>query len=124
MVKAVVIRTDNMMSIVELNSWDLQEKEEAIGAGCIEAITPKYVTFYDKPLVFFVDDDGHAKGLPINMAGSILYGTTVHGHPIVGDILFGYKNGPDILPIEEPEELAEQLKNIFPFLREEKRAQI
>lgn len=34
-----------------------------------------------------VDEDGHAKGLPINARASLLYGTHKHGVPILGDVL-------------------------------------
>lgn len=34
-----------------------------------------------------VDEDGHAKALPINPRASMLYGVTRHGVPIVGDAL-------------------------------------
>ena len=38
-----------------------------------------------------IDESGLSKRLPMNPLGSWLYQTDIHGHPIVGDLLF-FKN--------------------------------
>ena len=58
-----------------------------------------------------VNDEGLRKKLPLNRAGSLLYGTQFHGSPIVGDIVImadGWTpEGRDIVGITE--ELAEKV---------------
>ena len=39
-------------------------------------------------VVMLVDEEGLMKYLPVNEFGSWLYGTDIHGNPIVGDVLF------------------------------------
>lgn len=41
-----------------------------------------------------------------------------HGTPIVGDIIFGLQNGPDILPLADAELVKFFLKDHFPLLEE------
>lgn len=36
-------------------------------------------------IVMLIDEEGLLKGLPMNSAASVLYGTHVHSQPIVGD---------------------------------------
>ena len=47
------------------------------------------------------------KNLPINVMGSLWYGTLDHGQPIVGNIVvmkLGYRDGePDIIGLEDSE---------------------
>lgn len=42
---------------------------------------------YEANAVMVVADNGHALDLPVNSIGSFLYGTQIHGHWIVGDVL-------------------------------------
>ncbi len=48
-----------------------------------------------------VNEEGLLQGLPLNLIGSILYGTPQHGQPIVGNVIFlkeGYHGGePDVV---------------------------
>lgn len=39
------------------------------------------------PYCMIVNEDGISQGLPVNLFGCFLYGSHVHGNPIVGDIL-------------------------------------
>lgn len=61
---------------------------EAIGADCLDTVTLR-IPGLRSPLVMFVDDDGHARGLPRNERATELYlarcrpGAT---HFIVGDV--------------------------------------
>lgn len=59
------------------------------------------------PLMMLVNEEGLLEGLPMNTIGSILYGTQIHGQPIVGNIVImkeGWVNGePDIVGLEEPD---------------------
>lgn len=67
--------------------YTLDELREAIGQpGCtIEPVYPRA----NPDIVFFCDEDGHAKGLPFNYQGTRLYNGIagmINAHPVVGDI--------------------------------------
>lgn len=59
----------------------LADLQAAVG-GYIEVVWPRG---YD--LVLVVDEEGLLKGRPLNPMGCALYGTLIHGHPIVGPVL-------------------------------------
>ena len=55
----------------------------------------------ERPYCMVVNEEGLLLGLPLNLIGSILYGTPQHGQPIVGNVIFlknGYYCGePDVV---------------------------
>lgn len=84
----------------------------AVVGGCIEIVHPQGLK---PPYCMIVNDEGLLKKLPLNRAGSLLYGTQFHGSPIVGDIVIMAEGwtpeGPDIIGI--PEERAEKVAQEF-----------
>ncbi len=55
----------------------------------------------ERPYCMMVNEEGLLHGLPMNLIGSILYGTPQHGQPIVGDVIFlkegCYGGEPDVV---------------------------
>lgn len=100
--KMLVITTDNVMSIRDYNG-DYREIGEIVG-GYIEIVRPRRLP---QPFCMVVNEEGMLLNLPVNMAGSLLYGTDTHGYPIYGDIAIlqeGIIDGePDIIGILEEE---------------------
>lgn len=119
MVKAVKITTDNRISVVELPAWSLEAKEKEIGADCTETVKTQIMyDLFGGMVVMIVDESGSLKNLPINPVASFLYGVQYHGYPILGDVLFGKQDGPDIIPHENPELLKFFLKDHFKVLQD------
>ena len=70
--------------------------------GWIEIVHPKGLS---RPLCFVCNEEGLMRDLPMNAFGSILYGTHVHGHPIVGNIVVTREgmteDGPDLVGLTD-----------------------
>ena len=81
--KGVVITTGDEASVRDF-STPLHESLGAVVGGCIEIVHPQGLK---PPYCMIVNDEGLLKKLPLNRAGSLLYGTQFHGSPIVGDIV-------------------------------------
>ena len=111
--KIIKITTDNEITVHEYpeGSSCLEENmvlRELIGTSCdsYEHVMPKRLyqnlggsnRVCDIPgncVNMLVDEEGLWKNLPINIIGSWLYESDLHGHPIVGNILIAgevYKN--------------------------------
>lgn len=119
MVKTVKITTDNKISVEELPNWSLGSWGKAIGADCTETVKTQIMyDLFREPVVMSVDESGLVKNREVNAVGSFLYGIQNHGTPIVGDIIFGLQNGPDILPLADAELVKFFLKDHFPLLEE------
>ena len=124
MVKTVKITTDNKISVEELPNWSLGSWEKAIGADCTETVKTQIMyDLFREPVVMIVDESGLVKNREVNAVGSFLYGIQNHGTPIVGDIIFGLQNGPDILPLADAELVKFFLKDHFPLLEEVQKLQ-
>ena len=102
--KVIVITTDNTISIKELevkNGLILDGLQKIVG-GYIENVRPMNL---EHPLMFVCNEDGLLRELPVNLVGSLLYGTPQHGNPIVGDIAIvqqGWRDGePDIVGLPD-----------------------
>ena len=81
--KGIVITTENKMKVVEFE----EPLYKTIGAavdGWIEVVHPRGLA---DPFCMVVNDEGLLKQLPLNTLGCILYGTAIHGSPIVGDVV-------------------------------------
>ena len=111
--KAIVITTDNTISIREFSA-PLHESMGAAVGGMIELVNPIGLL---RPYCMIVNEEGLILDLPRNRMGSLLYGTHFHGCPIVGDIVIaktGFTtSGPDFVPFEEDE-----LEHLYKLLKD------
>lgn len=88
--ETIKITTDGRLSVIDVNFDDYRDIQKAVGCDCFETVkTQRLFDFFDGPMLFFVDESGLLKKLPVNIVGSYFYGTGSHGYPIVGDIVFG-----------------------------------
>ena len=99
----LVITTDNEMSKIEYDAPHYDIIKKAVG-GWYERVHPVGLR---PPFCMMVNEEGLMLNLPVNNAGSYLYGTYSHGSPIVGDIVLlkdGYYGGePDVVGMTEDE---------------------
>lgn len=86
--KALVITTKDTAYISDFLPPMSQTAEEVIG-DWVELVRPKGIPGY----LMLVDENGLLKELPMNLAGSLFYGTQFHGSPIVGDIVIVKEQG-------------------------------
>lgn len=97
------ITTENEMSLVEYDPPHYKILNDAVG-GWYENVHPMRL---EKPYFMMVNEEGYLHDLPLNLLGSILYGSDEHGYPILGDIVIvkeGYYNdGPDAVGMDEDE---------------------
>lgn len=119
MVKTVKITTENRVSVVELPSWSLKNREKELHADYIETVkTQRMYELFGDMVVMLVDESGLIQNKPLNACASWLYGADQHGSFIVGDVLLGIQRGSDVLPADHPEELLKFLTLKFPMLQE------
>ena len=85
---------------------------------CHKIATMRFVDVKLDHLQMIVDESGHVKGRAKNAVASYLYGCQKHGTPIVGDVIFGMQNGPDILPLENADLVKFFLKDKFSYLQD------
>lgn len=108
--KGVVVTTKGDLSIRDFQVPLYRSVGEAVG-GYIETVHPRGLS---DPYVMIVNEEGLLEGLKPNVVGSYLYGTHLHGQPIVGDIVFmkvGYVGiERDILGLEDAE--IEEIKKL------------
>ena len=117
--KTVKITSNNIISVLELASWSIDDQNKAIGADCSESVrTMRMQNFFQDSIVMIVDESGHSKNRMMNEVASWLYGADQHGDMIVGDIIFAVYRGNDFLPPENPELLKFFLMSKFPCLKE------
>lgn len=81
--KGVVITTADEVSVRDFAA-PLNKSLGAVVGGYIELVHPQGL---QPPYCMIVNEEGLLKDLPLNRAGSLLYGTQFHGSPIVGDIV-------------------------------------
>lgn len=90
--KGLVINTFNHFSVQEYGEPLYRTVGETVG-GYIQIVHPKGLS---SPYCMIVNEEGLIKELPVNLVGSILYGSHIHGSPIVGNIVImkdGVRNG-------------------------------
>lgn len=113
--KGVVITTTDEVSVRDFAA-PLNKSLGAIVGGCIEIVHPQGL---HPPYCMIVNEEGLLKELPINRAGSLLYGTQFHGSPIVGDVVIMAEGwtlqGQDIvgIPEDRAEKVAQELIKAF-----------
>lgn len=104
--KVLLITTSNTISVEEINTepkW--QAFAKLLGCSWIEIVHPRGL---QSPLCMIVDEEGLLCDEPkINLVGSFLYGTHIHGSPIVGDIVIAAEGfvdeGVDIVGLDDNE---------------------
>lgn len=80
--KAVVFTTKNTAYVREFESPMIKTAEEVVG-DLVELVRPTGLSGF----LMLVNENGLLHKLPMNIAGSLFYGTPIHGSPIVGDIV-------------------------------------
>lgn len=113
--KGLVVSTENQLTVRDFGAPLYKTIGEAVD-GWIEIVRPGGLK---SPYVMVVNEEGLIKELPINIAGSILYGTPAHGSPIVGNIVImkeGWTDeGKDLLGLSDEEvvTLTNKLVSLF-----------
>lgn len=99
----LTINTQNEMRLLEYDPPHYDVLREAV-EGWYEHVHPMGLKH---PYSMMVNEEGLLHGLPLNALGSMLYGTHIHGQPIVGNIVIvkeGYYGGePDVIGMAEDE---------------------
>lgn len=113
--KTVKVTTDNIVSVIDVDFDDFRDIQRAIG-GNFEAVhTQPMADYFKNPsLIMLVDMEGRIKGLPLNLAGSVLYRGV-----IAGDLIFAQVKGEDIVAPDDVAGLKERLLHTFIGLKEE-----
>lgn len=110
----LVVTTKNEMSLVVYDPPNYDVIKKAVG-GWYEHVHPNGL---QPPYCMMVNEEGRLMNLPVNLLGSVLYGTPWHGQPIVGNIVFlkdGYHDGePDVVGMskEDAEMLGEKFREM------------
>ena len=98
--KGLVISTNNKHHVEEYGEPLYRTVGETVG-GYIEIVHPKGLP---SPYCMIVNEEGLIRELPVNLMGSILYQSNIHGSPIVGNIVImkdGIRDGePDIVGLD------------------------
>lgn len=99
----LTISTQNEMRRLEYDPPSYDILRGAVG-GWYEHVHPMGLK---RPYSMMVNEEELLHGLPLNPLGSALYGTQLHGQPIVGNIVIvkdGYYDGePDVVGMTEDE---------------------
>lgn len=118
--KTIKITTDNKLSVIDVDFDDYRDIQKAVGCEHFETVkTQRLFDFFGGPVLFCVDEEGLLKDLALNWVGSFFYGTESHGHPIVGDIVFGIPIYDTIEAPKDVEGMKHKLLEMFEFLEEE-----
>lgn len=81
--KGIVVTTKYEMRVQEFSEPAYKSIGEAVG-GWIEIVHPVRLK---RPYCMVVNEAGLLLNLPMNVLGSFLYRTDIHGSPIVGDVV-------------------------------------
>ena len=113
---ALVVNTKNEIRRVEYDPPHYEVIREAVG-GHYELVRPRGL---QEPYCMMVNEEGLLLGLPLNPLGCYLYGTMVHGAPIVGNIMIlklgRYAGEPDVVGMtdDEAQRLGDQFVRVNP----------
>ena len=101
--KAILVTTDNAVNVIDLAEPYYKSFQKAVG-GFFEIVRPLTIT---GPYRMLINEEGKIEGLPLNQIGSLLYGSFIHGDPIVGNLLIlkeGFVDGePDLVGLDDKE---------------------
>ena len=113
--KGIVVTTENQLMVRDFAAPLYKTIGESVD-GWIEIVRPGGLK---KPFVMIVNEEGLIKELPVNVVGSLMYGTPVHGSPIVGNIVImkeGWTSeGKDLIGLtdEEAAQITNELVAMF-----------
>lgn len=109
--KGIVITTSDEVSVQDFAYPHYKSLGRVVG-GYIEIVRPQGL---NRPYCMVVNEEGLMHNLPLNRAGSLLYGTQFHGSPIVGDIVIMAEGETDkgIDFMEIPDNRLEVIKKEF-----------
>lgn len=117
--KAIKITTDNKISIVDVDLNDFKAINREIGCSLHEIVkTQLMFNWFKGPIVMLVDEEGLLRNRRFNGVASYMYGAHMHGHPIVGDVLFAVPDGENLRGFAEAERVKENLMIDFGFLED------
>ncbi len=120
--KVIKIDTESTLSVMEIAAPIGENLRKELD-GYIELVHPMGLS---RPYCMVVDEEGLLKALPDNPVGYYLYGTHLHGNPIVGNIFILKEVYGDFagLSDEEAEILSGQLSPIAETFKNAKEAGI
>lgn len=87
MAKTLKITTDDRIKVVDVDFNQMEDIQREIGGYGERVCTQKLQDYFGPGAMMIVDEEGLLKRLPMNPLGSFFYGTSKHGHPIVGDFI-------------------------------------
>lgn len=94
----LIVTTDDVISKVTFTD-DNRSILDLLDAELFEVVSlPGY-----SHLVLLVDESGLINNKPLNRVGSFFYGYEIHGNPIVGDVVLIWRDGPDLVSMDEDE---------------------
>lgn len=115
MKKAIKIPVDGPLEIVEWSTFaDIDRLIEA-EPGYVERVK------VGTSAALAVHEEGRQRGLPVNPRAGILYGTPIHGQPIVGPAVYlkeefveaGEDSGIEFTGLDDPEATLDMLRGLF-----------
>lgn len=113
MSKTLKVTTDNTIQVIDVDFDDFRSIQHAVGGWAESVFTKQISKFFGGQVLLLVDEEGRFKGLLLNPAGSWLYGTPVHGYPIVGDFILACIRGEDFVAPDNLEEIKTQMMEFF-----------
>lgn len=117
--KTLKITMDNKISVIDVDVNNIEDLQNAIGGGLVEPVrTQKLWDYFKAPVIMLVDEEGLLKNLPFNFFGSVMYGCTAHGCPIVGDLILVLEVGEQWTGLGDvdSEQWMEKILKDFPTL--------
>ena len=107
--KSILVKTNND---VVIGDFTIEQMKERFIGKYFEAVRPMRLS---RKFFMVIDDEGLLNGSEINRVGSHLYGTDIHGSPIVGDIFLCADVGTDFGPLSDgdTQELLKMVGNII-----------
>lgn len=90
--------TNDKLCLIKFNDpISLNFMYHFIDCDCIECVYTPYL----RDLVMVIDESGKLKDKPINRFASCLYPGSEYGDPIVGNVLFMKRCGPDLISLDD-----------------------
>ena len=95
--RVILITTDDQILTTEV-SQPLYKSIGNLVDGFIEIVRPMNL---QRPYVMICNEDYCALDLPFNTLGSYMYGTQIHGHPVLGNIVIMKEKGDELEGLHE-----------------------